>query len=106
MLRSHAIRELNKNYEGGRGSNPNSHKNLGALPKWKNRPTVAIRIPEVFKEDLLAKAKQLDEGQIEPESKTEEIKQKLQSILEMPIRSSSKSTEALKLAIQEILETL
>lgn len=104
MLRSHAIRELNKKYD-GRGQHPNCHKNLGALPKWKNRPTIAIRIPEVFKEDLLARAKQLDEGKLEPDSQIENLKQRLQSILEMPVRSSQ-GTEALKLAIQEILKTL
>lgn len=29
-------------------------------PKWKNTPTVAIRVPSVFREQILAYARELD----------------------------------------------
>lgn len=46
-------------------ANPNpKRENLRQeSPKWQNLPTVAVRIPEKFKDQLLAIARSLDEGQ-------------------------------------------
>lgn len=43
-------------------SNPIIQKATQFKPKWNNTPTCAIRIPEKFKEQLIAIARSLDEG--------------------------------------------
>ncbi|WP_445246395.1 DEAD/DEAH box helicase [Microcoleus sp. OTE_8_concoct_300] len=44
-------------------SNPKRENLRQESPKWQNLPTVAVRIPEKFKDQLLAIARSLDEGQ-------------------------------------------
>lgn len=43
-------------------ANPNPNTEGLKKPQWRNIPTVVIRIPELFKGELMAIAKQLDSG--------------------------------------------
>jgi hypothetical protein len=105
MLRSQALRELGKKYD-NRGKHPNTLKSLISVPKWKNLPTKAIRVPEVFKDQLISLAKDWDNDvETASISKIDAVKKRLRSVLDLPVRSS-KSSDTLKLAIQEILDSL
>jgi predicted RNase H-like nuclease (RuvC/YqgF family) len=43
-------------------ANPNPNTEGLKKPQWQNIPTVVIRIPETFRSELMAIAKQLDSG--------------------------------------------
>jgi hypothetical protein len=112
MLRSQALREIRKKYD-ARGKHPNTLKNLNQNPKWKNKKTIPIRIPEVFKDRLLNLVRDWDNeteeavntSEMNTEQRIESVKEKLRELLSLPVRAT-KSSDTLKTEIQELLESL
>jgi hypothetical protein len=102
MLRSHALRELNRKYQ-TRGNHANSRNNLNAPAKWNRLPTIAIRIPQAFKEQLLEYARQLDSDTTE--QPLFPLQERLQALLDMKVRDSS-GVQALKASIKQLIDDL
>lgn len=55
------------------------HFKKGMMSIWKNSDTTTIRIPKIFKNDILGYAHQLDNGVLQ---KNEDLKEKIISILD------------------------
>lgn len=104
MDRNDAVRLIKKKYFLKKTSEKNVPRGLIGST-WNNLPTCAIRIPQVFKEDLIEIARRLDESEVEKKSTETELISELTEILNTPVKPS-KGVEILKNKIRELIEKL
>ena len=87
--------------------NPTPNQTGLTKPKWVNQPTVAIRVPECFSEQLVELARELDGGQTQPPHHT--IPQNLSQAIELLNESltlKANSGGAIKQKVKEALNLL